>query len=94
MSAAGVAISVGAVTAANEVFFAPVTGNGTLSEFNWRIIPATAVFALLLNSLEKFSPTLANGIGYTALITALFVSVGNAKSPIQNLNTFLGVGAK
>jgi hypothetical protein len=93
MSAAGVAISVGAVTAANELFFAPVTGSGALT-FNWRIIPATAVFALLLNGLDKFSPILANGIGYTALITALIVPLGNAKSPIQNLNSFLGAGAK
>jgi hypothetical protein len=92
MSAAGVAITVGTVTAANELFFAPVTGNGTLNDFNWRIIPATAVFALLLNGLEKFSPILANGIGYTALITALIVPFGNAKSPIQNLNSFLGAG--
>ena len=90
MSAAGVAISVGAVTAANELFFAPVTGNGALSDFNWRIIPATAVFALLLSGLEKFSPTLANGIGYTALITALIIPLGNGKSPIENLNSFLG----
>jgi len=90
MSAAGVAITVGGITAANELFFAPVTGNGTLDNFNWRIIPATAVFAIILAGIEKFSPLLANGIGYTALVTALIVPLGNAKSPIENLDSFLG----
>lgn len=92
MSAAGIAIAVGGVTAANELFFAPVTGQGALSDFNWRILPATAIFAIMLAALDKVNSTLANGIGYTALITALIVPLGNAKSPIENLDAFLGAG--
>lgn len=94
MSAAGIAIAVGGVTAANELFFAPVTGQGALTDFNWRILPATAVFAILLSGLEKVNPTIANGIGYTALITALIVPLGKGNSPIVNLNNFLGAGKK
>lgn len=88
-SAAGIAIAVGGITAANELFFAPVTGSGTKS-FNFRIIPATVVFALGLQGLSQLSPTLAKGIGVTALVTVLFTRVGNAPAPIENINKFLG----
>lgn len=94
MSAAGIAIATGSLTAANELFFAPVTGQGAIDNFNWRIIPATAIFALFLNALEKINPTIANGIGYTALITALVVPFGNARSPVENLSAFLGAQKK
>lgn len=88
MSAAGIALGVGGITVANELLFSPAAG-GTL-QFNWRIIPATAIFAFLLAGLEKIDATIADGIGYTALVTALVVPFGNAKSPLENLDTLLG----
>jgi hypothetical protein len=94
MAAAGIAITVGSITAANELFFAPVTGSASIKDFNWRIIPATAIFAGMLALLEKVNPTLASGIGYTALVTVLFTRVGNAASPAQNLDNLLGYGGK
>src|SRR5258708_23804831 len=88
MGAAGVAVVVGSITAANELLFAPLAGGKT--SFNWRIIPATAGFALLLAGLEQISPKLANGIGFTALITVLFTRVGHAPAPIENVDKLLG----
>jgi len=93
-NAAGIGLAVGGITAANELFFAPVTGNGALSNFNWRIIPATGVFALMLFGIEKLSPPLATGVGLTALVTVLFTRVGNAPAPLENLDKILGYGGK
>jgi hypothetical protein len=88
-SAAGLALATGGITAVNELIFAPVSGNGAL-HFNWRIIPATAIFALMLDGLSQLSPKLATGIGATALITVLFTKTGNAPAPAQNLDSVLG----
>lgn len=85
--AARIALLVGGVTAANELVFAPGSG---LTKFNWRIIPATAIFALLLAGLDQISPTLAKGVGVTALVTVLFTRVGNAPAPIENIDKMLG----
>jgi len=86
---AGIALVVGGITAANELFFAPASGTGA-AKFNWRIIPATGVFALLLAGLNQISPTLAKGVGVTALVTVLFTRVGNAPAPIENVDKILG----
>jgi hypothetical protein len=94
VNAAGLALVVGGITAANELFFAPVSGNGAGHDFNFRLIPATGVFALLLEGLSKISPQLATGIGVTALVTVLFTRVGNAPAPIENLDNLLGYGGK
>jgi hypothetical protein len=90
MSAAGIAVAVGGITAANELLFAPVAGTGSWKSFNWRIVPATAGFALLLTGVDKLSPRLATGIGVTALVTVLFTRVGNAPAPIENVDNLLG----
>src|SRR5215469_8745929 len=94
MSATGIAVAVGGITAANELLFAPVAGKGSWSQFNWRIIPATAGFALLLAGIEKLSPRLATGIGATALVTVLFTRVGNAPAPVENIDNLLGYTKK
>lgn len=91
MNATGIALTVGAVTAANEALFAPLAGNGTpWQNFNWRIIPATGVFALALAGLDQVSHTLAVGIGVTALVTVLFTRLGNAPAPVENVTKVLG----
>lgn len=92
MSAAvTLAFSAGAVTAANELLFSPLAGHGTpWQDFNWRIIPATAVFALAMAGLDKISPNLAVGISLTAFLTALLAQFGNAAAPVTNLAKALG----
>jgi len=93
MSPSGLAIATGSITAANELLFAPiVTGKNPLSSFNWRIVPATAIFALLLTGFSKISPELAEGIGITALVTVLLTRTGNAPAPLENVETILGYG--
>jgi hypothetical protein len=86
--AADIALGVGVISALNEVVFAPAAG-GTVS-FNWRIVPATAVFALLVNGLADINPQLALGIAVSALATVLLVPTGKAGSPVANLDKALG----
>jgi hypothetical protein len=86
-----IALTVGGITAANEAIFAPLAGNGTLIQsLNWRIIPATAIFAIALGGLSKLSPEFASLVGYTALITSLFIETGKAGSVVSNVTKVLG----
>jgi hypothetical protein len=87
--AADIALVTGAITAANEVLFAPLAGNGKPG-FNWRVIPATGIFALLMEGLARVNPQLALGVSVTALLTALFSSLGKAGSPVANASKALG----
>lgn len=87
----GVVLAIGAITAANEVLFAPVAGSGHVS-FNWRILPATAGLALALAGLEQLAPDFAVGLAWLGLITVLVVPVGNAPTPLANANKIFGFG--
>lgn len=87
--AADVALVTGLITLGNEAVFAPIV-TGVRSDLNWRLIPATCVFALLMEGLAKLNPQLALGVSVTALITALFGSFGKASSPVVNLSKALG----
>lgn len=87
--AADIALGVGVITMANEVIFAPAAGNGA-PDINWRLIPATAVFALLMQGLSQLNSRLALAVSVSALITALFGSFGKAGSPVTNLSKALG----
>lgn len=93
---AGLAITVGTISFANEALFAPLAEHRpTGTDLNWRIIPATALFALALTGISKLSEPFAVGIGYIALFTVLFARTGNAPAPIENVATVLGYsGAK
>jgi hypothetical protein len=88
--AADIILLTGVITTANELLFAP--GAGGSASFNWRIIPATGIAAILLEGLSKLNPQIALGISVTALITALFVPLGKAGSPIENASKALGYG--
>lgn len=89
--AASIAIAVGAISFANEALFAPLASHQPVNKsVNWRIVPATALFALALTGLEHLSQPLAVGIGYIALFTVLFTRTGNAASPIENVAVMLG----
>lgn len=91
----GIALAVGGITAANEAVFAPLAGHGTpFDNFNWRVVPATVGFAFALGGLEKVSPNFAKFLGYTALVTVLFIDTGKAGSVWNNLNKVMGYGKK
>jgi len=90
----GLVLAIGGITAANELLFAPLTGTGTpWKDFNWRIVPATGVLALALAGIEQLGPsgvTFAKGLAAIGLITVLFVRIGNAPAPAENLAKILG----
>jgi hypothetical protein len=89
--AADIALVTGALAAGNEAVFAPLAGNGTFSsDFNWRIIPATVIFAALMEGLSDVNMKVAMGISVTALITVVFNSTGKAGSPVLNLAKAMG----
>jgi hypothetical protein len=83
---------VGGITAANEALFAPLAGDGgaPFQKFNWRIIPATGIFALCLAGVDQVSPTLGKGIAVIALVTVLFTRFGNAPAPVENVVKVMG----
>jgi hypothetical protein len=88
----GYILAAGAIVAANEAIFAPAASGKTVLtgvDFNWRIVPATALAALTLAGLEQVSEPLAKGLAIIALLTVLAVPVGNAPTPIDNLNKYL-----
>lgn len=88
-----VVLAAGALTAANEALFAPLTGHGTpWSNLNWKLLPATAGLALALNGLGALAPGFAKGLAWLTLVGALVLPVGNAPTPIQNVNSLLGYG--
>jgi len=87
----GVVLAIGAITAANEVLFAPLAGSGKV-QFNWRIVPATAGLALGLAALEHVAPDFAVGLAWLGLVTVLVVPFGNAPTPLENANKLLGYG--
>jgi hypothetical protein len=86
----GVVLAVGAITAANELIFAPLDGQKI--SFNWRIIPATAGLALALAGLEHLSPGFATGLAWLSLATVLIVPFGNAPTPLDNIIAIMGYG--
>jgi hypothetical protein len=97
MASTGVAlvIAAGSLTAANEAFFAPIAASGTGKNppkvnFNWRIIPATAIVAVATALVDKINPKVATGIGILALVSVSLAPVGNADSPIVNLAKITG----
>ncbi len=88
----GIVLAVGGITAANELIFAPLEGQKI--RFNWRLVPATAGLALALAGLEHLSRPFAVGLAWLALITVLFVPLGNAPTPLDNIAKIMGTGGK
>lgn len=88
----GYILAAAGIAAANEAIFAPAaTGQPLWVNFNWRIVPATAVAALTLAGLESLSEPLGKGLAILALMTVVLVPVGNAKSPVENASKMLGL---
>lgn len=86
MSAAGWVIAAGGMVAANEILFSPLEQGGSpMGNFNWRIIPATAVLALVLSGFEKMAPQFGNILGGMVFLVAVMAPMGNAPPPLTNL---------
>lgn len=88
----GLILAAAGIAGANEAIFAPAaTGKPLWTNFNWRIVPATAVAALALAGLEQLSEPLGKGLAALALLTVLMTPVGNAPSPLENVSKMLGI---
>lgn len=92
MSAAGYVLVAGGIVAANEVIFAPLEGQGNPAKnFNWRIIPATAILALVLTGFEKMAPQFGNILGGMVLMVTLVAPLGKGQTaPLDNIAKVVG----
>lgn len=96
-SAAGLVLAAGGIAAANEAIFAPIAAHKDFAtslktDTNlWRLVPATAILALVLTGLENISEPLGKGLAGLALLAVLIVPVGNAPTPLENAAAFIGV---
>jgi len=88
----GFVLAAAGIAAANEAIFAPAAANKPLwVDFNWRIVPATAIAGLLLAGMEQISPPLGKGLAVLALLAVLIRPMGNAPSPVENASKLLGL---
>ena len=95
-SAAGLVLAAGGIAAANEAIFAPLSQGKDFttsikSDTNlWRLIPATAILALVLTGLEKVSEPLGKGLAGLVVLAVLIIPVGTAASPLENVAKVVG----
>lgn len=94
-TAAGIIVVAGVITLANEGLNAPYEQGATnvLKYINWRVIPATAVAAMLFAGLESISAPLAQGLAGVALVTTLIHPFGSGPSPLVHLAEAMGISS-
>jgi hypothetical protein len=91
LASTGYVLAAGGIVAANEALFAPLaTGKAPWTGLNWRIIPATAILALLIGGFEKLNAPFGKGLGMLVLLSVLVIPVGNGPTPIQNVAKVIG----
>lgn len=90
-NAAGLVLAAGGIAAANEAIFVPISQHKDFvtsikTDTNlWRLVPATAILALVLTGLENVSEPLGKGLAGLVLLAVLVIPVGNAPTPLENL---------
>lgn len=92
--AAGLVIAAGGIAAANEVLGADTQTGNPITDFNWRIIPATAILALLLEGLDKLEPGFGKGLAGLVLLSVFVIPVGNAPTPLDTAAKLLNYSNK
>lgn len=91
-ASAGYVLAAGGIVALNEAVFAPiVTHTAPWKDFNWRIVPATAVLALVIGGVEKLNAPFGKALGMLVLASVLIIRVGNAPTPLENIAKVIGV---
>lgn len=94
-SAAGLVLAAGAIEFVNDALFVPIAENKTpWSTINWRIVPATAIMALLLTGAEKLSPKLGTGLAGLVLLSVFVIPYGNAPTPLDSISKVMGYAKK
>lgn len=92
-SGTGYVLAAGGLALANDVIFAPVeAGQAPFSNIgaNWRIVPATAILALVIGGVESISPEFGRGLGLLVLLSVLVIPFGNQGTPLENLAKIAG----
>jgi hypothetical protein len=85
-SAIGFVLAAGGIEIANEALFAPIVNHTSpWTNLNWRLVPATAVLALVLGGIEKINAPFGKGLGVLVLMSVLIIPVGKAPTPLQNI---------
>jgi hypothetical protein len=91
MRSTGYVLAAGGIVLANEAIFVPLdTGVTPLQSINWRILPATAILALMLAGVESLNEGFGAGLGMLVLLSVLVIPMGNAPSPLENLAKIAG----
>jgi hypothetical protein len=92
LSSTGYVLAAGGLVAVNEAIFAPIVDHTTpWTNLNWRIVPATAILALLLGGVEKLNAPFGKGLGMLVLLSALVIPSGKAQTPLSNIAKVMGV---
>jgi hypothetical protein len=91
-AAPGIILVAGGITLANEALNVPYSKGTTdpLKGINWRVVPATAIAALIFSGIGKLNEPIANALAGLVLASALFVRLGNAPAPAEHLAQILG----
>lgn len=91
LSSTGYVLAAGGLVIANEAIFAPlVEHKPTWKNLNWRIVPATAVMALLVGGAEKLNAPFGKTLGMLVLLSVLVIPYGNAPTPLENISKVIG----
>ena len=93
-TAAGIIVLTGALTLASDALAAPYKQGSTnvVKYVNWRVVPATALAAMLFAGLETLNPTLGKGLAGVVLLTALVHPFGSSPSIVTELSSLVGKG--
>jgi hypothetical protein len=91
MKSTGYVLAAGGIVLANEAIFAPIaTGKTPLESINWRVVPATAIMALMLAGVESLNPDFGAGLGMLVVLSVLVIPLGHVGSPLENLAKAIG----
>jgi hypothetical protein len=92
LSSTGYVLAAGGLVAVNEAIFAPIVDHTQpWTSLNWRIVPATAILALLLGGVEKLNAPFGKGLGMLVLLAVLVIPSGKAQTPLSNIAKVMGV---
>jgi hypothetical protein len=92
LSSTGWVLAAGGLVAMNEAVFAPIVDHtAPWSNLNWRIVPATAILALVMGGIEKINQPFGKALGMLVFASVMIIPYGKAKTPIQNIAKVLGV---
>lgn len=91
MRSTGYIIAAGGIVLANDAIFIPLeTGQAPLTSVNWRIVPATAIMALVVGGIESLNEGFGTGLGMLVLLSVLVIPLGHAGSPLENMAKVFG----